>query len=575
MPLINGSLQIGRSGLSASQAALAVTGNNIANAATASYSRQTVHMAPTQYSEVQPGRYTGTGVTIYDIRRRVDEALNARIRTAISDSESNLVLQQAMSRVEATLNELTDNDISSRLNAFFTAWSDLQDEPTNVAKRQIVIERGGSLASRLRSVRSEFSGIQDDLDAQVRVQVEQVNTLLTQIADLNGRIVSTEAGKINSASALRDQRDELLQNLSKLINIRTQVTASGALNVYVGSSPAIQDAEARAVGYVEREDANGKWLAQIVFTDKNQILELQSGRLHGMINARDAQVGTAIGDLDDWTSNLILEVNKLHSSGQSAQGFQSMTSFFSVDDETASLADTTDTTGTGLPWAVTNGNFSIHVYKDGKEVDVAVIKIDIGMGGTDTTLQALETSINNAGISVTATIDSSNRLRIDAGSGFTFKLSGPANADGSSVLAVLGMNTFFQGENADDIYVKTGLAANNVAISANGSEGNGDVAGRIAQLTDTGISNFNGASLTDQYASYVSKIGGNTRQAQDNYTAADVIVQTLQSERQAISGVSIDEEAIHMIMYQRAFQGAARYISLIDKLLDEVIALAG
>ena len=581
MPLINGSLQIGRSGLSAAQAALSVTGNNIANAATASYSRQTVHLAPTQYSEVQAGRYTGTGVTIYDIRRSVDNALNARLRSAVSDSESNLVLQQAMTRVEAAYNELTDSDISTRLNAFFTAWSDLQKEPTNAAVRETVLQEAGGLTSRLRTVRSELSEIQLDLDAQVRVQTNEINTLLSQVAELNARITSTEAGKINSASALRDQRDELLRDLSQLIDIRTQETESGAITVYVGSDPAVQHADAREVGYVEQPAADGTMLADIVFTDKNQSLDLTSGRLHGMIEARDNHVGAAIADLDTWTSNLILEVNKIHSTGQSLEGRTSVTSFFNVDDTTASLADTTDNTGTGLPWAATNGIFWINVYNSDGTESTARIDVKIGVNGqTDTTLESLRADLD-AVAGINASIDASNHLRIDAANaGSTFKLSGydPDNPnDTSNALAILGINTFFEGSTANDIAVKSDLSPNPnfIAAGATGDPGNGAVAADISKLDTTAVAAFNGLSLAEQFAAYISQVGSNSKEVQDNYIAADVVVQTLESERQAISGVSTDEEAIHMIMFQRAFQGSARYISLIDQLLDEVIALAG
>ena len=106
MALINGALQIGRIAITASQVALTVTGNNMANAATPGYSRQEVYLAPTQYTEVIPGKYTGTGVALTEIRRQVDDALNGRIRTAVGDSASYLTQQQAMARVEATFNEL-------------------------------------------------------------------------------------------------------------------------------------------------------------------------------------------------------------------------------------------------------------------------------------------------------------------------------------------------------------------------------------------------------------------------------------------------------------------------------------
>ena len=219
MALINGALQIGRSAISASQGALAVTGNNIANAATESYSRQRVMLAPTQYTEIMAGKYTGTGVTIHDVRRQIDDALSGRIRNAVSDSESYLVQQQAMSRVEAAFNELTEEDLSSRMNAFFGAWSSLQSEPQDDASRNVVLQSGSSLTSFIRELRSELRNVQEDLDTQVRFQVSEADALARQIASLNEDVVVAEAGRSGSASALRDQRDDLLKQLSELIDI--------------------------------------------------------------------------------------------------------------------------------------------------------------------------------------------------------------------------------------------------------------------------------------------------------------------------------------------------------------------
>ena len=128
MVLINGALQIGRSAIAASQAALAVTGNNMANVATPGYSRQNVQLAPTQYTEIIPGKYTGTGVILQEVRRQIDDALNGRIRTAVGESASYLVQQQTMMRVEAAFNELTDQNLSTRLNSLFSSFSALQSQ---------------------------------------------------------------------------------------------------------------------------------------------------------------------------------------------------------------------------------------------------------------------------------------------------------------------------------------------------------------------------------------------------------------------------------------------------------------
>jgi flagellar hook-associated protein 1 len=571
---LNGALYIGRSALTASQAALQVVGNNMANAATPSYSRQRANLAPTQYNPVVPGVYTGTGVAVTGITRLVDDALNSRIRSAVSDSASNQVQQQAMDRVEATLNELTNTDLSSQMNAFFEAWAQLQTQPDNSTTRNNVILAGQSLTNSIQQNRGELSSIQEDLDTQVRYQAEEADALIQQIADLNRQVVTAETGVAGSAAALRDQRDDLLKQLSGLINISTREMEGGAVNVYIGNDPVIQYTDARHISYQESVDADGNTTAQIIFTDNNQAVSLTGGKIHGLITARDEQVGGVIRDLDAWTSKFIQEINTLHSTGRGLAGFQQVTGEYAVEDPNASLADLDDT---GLKYQTTNGVFRIHVTDaDGATVSTD-IKVTIGMGGADTTLNDLVAALNAVG-NISARVNGANQLEITADSGFSFGFSAPNPDDLSNftnVLAALGVNTFFSGYNADTIDINSGLNVSNLAASADGARGNGDVAGKIAELATAQLPSLSGVSLTDAYSSMIGRIGADTKAAHDNYTASDVVLQTLESERQGISGVSVDEEAVSMITYQRAFQGAARFIDVINQLLDEVLALTG
>jgi len=560
--LINGSLQIGRSAITASQAALTVTGNNMANAATPGYSRQTVQMVPTQFTEVIPGKYTGTGVTILEIKRQVDDALNARIRTAVGDSHSNLIQQQAMARVEAAFNELTDSDLSSRLNSFFQAWSSLQNQPQDVASRSVVLQEGASLTNFVRELRSSLNSIQSDLDTQVRYQVSQADALATQIADLNRQVVTAESGRGGSASALRDQRDELLKQLSELINIT---------NVFIGNDPLIEYSDSRGLSYQEEIDSNGSLISEVIFEENDLAVDLSSGKIHGLITARDDHLGSTITDLDGWTQSLILEVNSLHSLGQGLDGLTSLTGTFGVDDATVSLADAA---ATGLPWQATNGVFNVHVTDSAGNTVSTQIQVKIGIDGSDTTLNDLAAALD-AVAGITASVNGAGQLQIDSNSGFTFGFSSPDNSDdATNALAILGVNTFFDGTDSTEVSVRSSLAAREIAASANGLAGNGEIAGAIAQLSTLGVSSLNDLTLSDRFREMVGTTASNSKAAQDNYTAADVVLQTLETERQGISGVSIDEEALNMIIFQRAFQGAARYIGVIDEMLQEVIAMA-
>jgi len=569
--LINGSLQIGRSAITSSQAALTVTGNNMANAATPGYSRQTVQMVPTQFTEVIPGKYTGTGVTILEIKRQVDDALNARIRTAVGDSHSNLIQQQAMARVEAAFNELTDSDLSSRLNLFFQAWSSLQNQPQDIASRSVVLQEGASLTNFVRELRSNLDSIQLDLDSQVRFQVAQADALASQIADLNRQVVTAESGRGGSASALRDQRDELLKQLSELINITTREMEGGAISVFIGNDPLIQYSDSRGLSYKEEIDANGNLISEVIFEENDLAVDLSSGKIHGLITARDNQLGATITDLDGWAQALILEVNHLHSLGQGLDGLTSLTGTFGVDDAAASLADAA---ATGLPWQASNGVFFVHVTDSAGNTVTTQVRVKIGIDGSDTTLNDLAAALDAvAGINVS--INGAGQLQIDSNAGFTFGFSSPENPDdATNALAILGVNTFFDGIDSGDVRVRGSLAARDLAASANGLAGNGQVAGAIAQLSTLGVRSLNDLTLSDRFTEVVGTIATNSKAAQDNYTAADVVLQTLETERQGISGVSIDEEALNMIVFQRAFQGAARYVGVIDEMLQEVIAMA-
>ena len=539
MALINGALHIGRSALSAAQAGLTVTGNNMANAATPSYSRQAIHLAPTQYTEVIPGKYTGTGVTVSAIRRQVDDALNGRIRSAMSDSSSSYVLQQGMARVEAVFNELTEHDLSTHLNTFFSAWSSLQNQPQDMASRSVVRQEGQTLAAFVRSLNSELTSIQSDLDAQVRFQITQTNSLLQRVADINAQIVGAEAGLSGSSAALRDERDDLLNQLSELVEFSTREVVGGAVNVFIGNDPVIQHAQLRTLEYTIETDANGNTDAQVVFADNQQAISLTGGKISGLMTTRDDQLGTILSDLDTWTKTLIYEVNKLHTLGAGLNGFTTVTSSLAVDDATASLADTTNLTGTGLPWAVNNGAFVIDVT-DAAGVTTGYM-INVNVDPNNMSLTDLRDQINaQLPAQVTATIDASNRLRIDASSGFTFGFSAPSDtaSDAADVLAVLGINTFFQGSDASDIDIRSDLTADGVAASATGLPGDGDVARRIAELASAGITSLGGATLSENFTAFIGDIAADTRVAQDNYTAADVVVQTLQAERHRASAAS-------------------------------------
>src|ERR1043166_4189105 len=114
-----GALSLGGSSLAAQQTGLQVTGNNIANAGTEGYTRQTVRLTPGGAQQIAPGQFLGTGVNVAAIERQANDAINESLRDATSNQNSAQTLDTLLGRVETTFGALNDNDLSARLTDFF------------------------------------------------------------------------------------------------------------------------------------------------------------------------------------------------------------------------------------------------------------------------------------------------------------------------------------------------------------------------------------------------------------------------------------------------------------------------
>jgi flagellar hook-associated protein 1 FlgK len=161
---LNGALQIGASAIAASQAAIQVAGNNMANAATPGYHRQVATLVPARPEQIGPGQFIGQGVQIQQISRAVDTALQARLRDAISEEQAALVDQQFLTAIETLQNELTDNDLSTLLSEFFNAFSELANTPQADAVRSVVIEQAGTLTNRIQGLHRDYGVVREEID---------------------------------------------------------------------------------------------------------------------------------------------------------------------------------------------------------------------------------------------------------------------------------------------------------------------------------------------------------------------------------------------------------------------------
>lgn len=562
---ISSSFSIGRSALATYQSALQVIGNNIANAATPGYSRLNANLEPIPGLAAGGGQI-GNGVRLAGVSRSVSEALLTRLRTANSDQQSAYAERASLTQLEGVLDPLGDQNLGSLISKFFATVGELQNNPQNLASRGAVISAGVALADRIRDQRQQLIDLRAQADNEIEAVAVDANDIATRIAGLNLQITSTEAGGAQ-AGALRDQRDLLLARLSEYFSITTREQSNGSVSVYIGNESLIQNNQSRGIKGVREIDANGNTSTVIRFADDNGRVPALSGRVEGLITARDSRTGATLDKLQTLAATLIQEVNKVHSSGQGLVGYPTLTGLSRATDPSLALS----APGNGLGLIPTTGSFFIDV-KDAASGTTQryQINVDVDGIGTDSSLNSIAADIN-ANSPVTATVTSDGRLTLTAPAGKSIYFAD----DTSGFLAAAGINTFFAGTDAADIAVSNAIVANPnlLAASKTGLPGDGSNATVWSKIQTTAVGQLGGSSLNDFYNALVGDVAVTSSAAQAALDATSTIVDSLSAQRESISGVNTDEEAVNLIKYQRGYEGAARFMTVVDSMLQTLLGL--
>ncbi len=565
---LTSALQIGRTALNYAQAALQITGNNMANATTPGFTRQTAVAAPLTGDRLGRNSSTGGGVMLSAIRRHVDEAINARIRGAIGNEQSALTRQNLFNQIEAIQSELTDSDLSSALTRFFNSWSELANNPGDLSVRTLVVQEGVSLSGRLQDTRRDYVDVRNQIDRDMALQVGRADELLTQIASMNVSIVQAEQGQ-GTASSLRDQRDQLVDELAGYMDISVVQQPAGTVDIFVGSTPLLLGSTSRGLTVDTRTTASGT--VRVIETRADGAdLNITSGSLGALTSARSDIVDGAISDLDNLASTLIFEVNRIHSQGQGGTGFENIEGTYRVADPSAAL----NSSAAGLPFQIVNGSVQLHLTHDSTgERTSFQIDIDLDGVGADTSLNDLVAAINTkiGSSNITAAVTPDGRLSLTAADGYSLTFSD----DTSGVLAGLGVNTFFTGENAQDIGVNSTIL-NDASYLAAGSDhifGSNGTALQIARLSTQALDSLGGLTLPESWNSSVESLAIRSRTSIGEAASTKLVKESLQAQRAAVSGVSLDEEAVNLLNFQRQYEAAAKYISVVDQLMQTLMSI--
>lgn len=575
MTLTN-AFNIGHSALTASQVAIQVAGHNLANISTPGYTRQVARLQPVSGSDQGSGVYIGRGVRVVEVIRQIDEALQGRLIDGISRESHASVSLDILSGVESLLNELTGVDLSSELNTFFAAFSEFANNPAATETRATVVEAGVTLASFMRALRSDLTRVQRGIDQQLGSAVTRADEILQEIASINRAVVTSESGR-TQYNDLRDRRDQLLVELSQLIEVNTVEQPNGSVDVFVGSTPIVLAGESRGV-YFDQETRDGELVVTVRVRADDEKLRITSGRIGGLLELRDGSVKQTADELDRLASGLIFEVNRLHSSGRASSPLRDILGAQRVPlaDQTLAFNDPANATLAALPFGPVNGSFTV-VVRDGSGVEVrSVIEVDLdGIDATgaqgfgdDTSLDDLRAMLN-AIPNLNAEITPAGQLRVFTDAGFDVNFEN----DTSGILATLGMNTYFVGTDAGDIAVRSDLVAEPLLLVGGLSDGTNETALAIATLRERPVASLGGLTLEDAWLKTVERVGVETAGAKTRANATRLVRENLEAQRAGISGVSADEETLNLIQFQRQYQAAARFINIVDEMLQTLLSI--
>ncbi len=307
-------LNIASRSLAAEQLAMEVTGNNMANAATPGYRRETADLveAPPIPSSSLNGTLEGQGVNVQAISRAQNAFLSRSVRTQYGSMGRWKTLSSVLSQIQNIFQEPASSGLQEAMSHFFNAWQTLSQTPNSLSSRQAVLEEGKSLAGTFNGMSQELYSTIQNVNHSVNSTVNQINTLSSEIARLNTQISSVSSSG-SSANALLDQRGLLLDQLSQLVNISYTVNPDQSVNVYLGNNQLVSNNQAQSLSVSPPASSSG--ILQ-VHLGGNPLTGLKNGELSGLLQA-GADISNYSSQLNTLAHSVVDAVNY-----QQQQGYQ-------------------------------------------------------------------------------------------------------------------------------------------------------------------------------------------------------------------------------------------------------------
>ena len=544
-------------GLLAQQLAIEVTGQNIANVETEGYSRQDVTFeANTPRHAIKYGsmHQIGTGVRVAGIERAHDQFLFEQIMDEGDLTGSTEVKKDIFEQLEILFNEGSGRSLNDALSSFFASVHDLATNARGLPERADLVSKAENLASTFNQTGKQLYTIQRNIDATIETEVTEINSLTTQIGKLNENIHASEPASQYKANDLRDNRDRLVKELSKKIDIQLIEESDSQISLTLkdGTALVLKD---QVFDLSTSINGNNESFYDVYIdtgsTTKDITSTITGGELRGYLDMRDTEVESILDKMNILSASFIQEFNGIHRAGFGVDGSSGL-DFFSALDVT--VDHDVDNTGAAVV-SMTNAS----------PTTISVDEFEIAFTGSNAfTLNNLTTNASSG----TFTFTTGSTFNIK--DGFAVTISGAAVSGDKVTFSV-------SEDSASGMAVSSTITANTRKIAA-GTTTNGDGANALLMADLQNTLSFNSVTWSgsgsgsytfdEYYNAVVSTIGIESFSAQSTLRQQEGIMLQLNSRRESISGVSIDEEMIKMIKFQQAYNASARMISVVDEMLD-------
>lgn len=585
------SLDIARSiafsGLSATSVQISVTSSNISNADTTGYTEKTAN----QSSSVTNG--VGTGVTVTGITSTVDKLLLKSLISATSDLGSAdttntylTSLEKLYGSTSSTDDSSTGTSLANSIASLESALLSLASTPSSASLQSNVVSALDDVASQLRETSSGIQKLRADADQDIASSIDDVNTDLQQIADLNAAIKQTAATGQSTAD-LEDQRNTALQDVASKMNISYFTASNGDLQIYTTSGQALVDSSAHTISYTAAPNvtssttytagSSSSGFTAITVNGVDITSQITGGDIGALITLRDKTLPAAQSQLDQLAQQLASAMNSISNSASSVPAPTSLTGTTPVTSSTALSA-----TGT-VRIAVTDQSGNLVSYGD----------LDLS---SYSTVGDLVTAIN--GISgLSASVDSDGHLSITttgSGNGVAInEMTSSVGSSGEGFSEYFGLNDLVTGTSASDIAVNSKVLSgtNELQLATLDSSSSLTVGSTVLSsgsatvvnafydaLTDSRTFSASGglAATTGSFADYasaiVSDVASKSSQASTNYTAKEIAQSTYASSLSSQSGVNLDEESAKLSTLQNKYSAASALIQAINSMYSALLS---